>query len=380
MSFKTLQDGLLRYLGENSTSGNLDQYKFQINLALQHISEEYTWDFLRRQDAFHTVGPHTQGTVDLTEGSRIVQSNGASFGYQHVGGRIRPDDGEDEAHDIVAYDPSTGDLELRTPYSRTSTSAASYTLTKTKYTFPFDVGHVVQAKVRENDQLIVPVHNLIPDLIDPDQETTGRPSIMRSVGHSLRPLTDAGSVAVTNGSATVTLSGGGSTDSFFEEKTLRIVSQDRFYRIKDVTSSLQMTLHEPYRGATGTYNYEIEPTGSAEIEFDFFTPSQDYMVEFRYHTRHPWLIEDNEYPLFPSSMYPVIYALCKWWIIEEEEESSDRVVLARRKYETLLRNAKNRHGVTQGKMVYPTFAKVGRFRRRVGVGAQNLSGQWGYGV
>ena len=90
MSFKHLQDGLARYLGSSSSLyADATQLKWLLNMTMQELSEEYSWDFLGRRGYIVTLAQYTTGTVTTTQNSRTVTGSGTTFTREMVGGALR---------------------------------------------------------------------------------------------------------------------------------------------------------------------------------------------------------------------------------------------------------------------------------------------------
>jgi hypothetical protein len=447
MSFRTLQDRLLDYLGEQY-SGNvsLDHYKFLLNTSMQDLAEETDWNFLRRRGSLRLVAPYSTGVIGATEGGSSIVPGGGTFGYTYIGAEIRIEDGTDETYEVTGYDgtnleiaPSynsdtvalyatgtvtvtngsatvTGsgttftsamvgryfhvagdtdrylisafvsatEITLSTVYGGTGGAGQSYniglayTMSKSQYRIPLNVGHIASAFIRSTGNPLFGAHPYVQDYIDPDDQASGEPTEMRIVGHTSKALYSVSTCTVTEGSATVNFNASVTLDNYFVGKDFRVAGDLRHYTIESVNiGGDSLVLTEAYLGDDGTdVSYEIEPAGTPEVRFEQFPVGAEYTVDYRYLIRHPWLISDNEMPLFPPSLYPLVYHKAHLEILIQENESGEKIGLAERRVKSLMERAESQHRTLHNKFMVGTsqFPQVGHRRIHPGM----LSGNWGW--
>ena len=328
MSFGTLVDGLVSYLGEQD-AGNLqgDHYKLIANMGLQALSEEHAWECLRRRGVMKLLAPKSDGAVDLTQGSTTVVPNGTTFTWDHVGAELYPSNDSNRVYEIIGFDGTN--LELAFPFQGTTGTDSDYRIRKNTYVFPMDVAHIHIAKTREQNQLQLGGGDFDQELWSARDDSEGTPSEFVIDGYTEFPLFES-TGDFTNGSADVTNITNLAPELVY--KTLRRAGDMAIYRIKSI-SGTTATLDRKYRGESDTgQDLEIQPAGSPEIRNVFSLPGYDMLQQYKYTAQHPWLTEDDEYPCFPARYYQLIYSFIYWQLLMDENEDVAQIQMAHNKY------------------------------------------------
>jgi hypothetical protein len=329
-----------------------------------------------------TVALYDTGTVTATAGSATV-TGAATVWTSAMEGRYFHIAGDEDRYAIAEVVSNT-ELRLEKAYGGTGGAGLSYsiglafTLIKSHYRIPMYIGHISSAWIRDGRIVLSGTHPHLQDFIDPDDQSVGKPTEMRIVGHTSKALYATGTVAVTGGSTTLTFAGA-TLDDYFAGLDFRVEGDDRHYVIESVnTVAGTAVLSEAYRGTTAaTASYEIQPRGTPEVRFDQFPPGDDYMIEYRYTTRHPWLIGDEEYPLFPPTLYPLIYHRAHLEFLIQENESGDKIAVAHQRVKSLLDRGKATHRMLHNKFMYGIPSLPVRGHRRVNPGLLSR-GPWGW--
>ena len=447
MSFRTLQDRLLDYLGEQYDGNrSLDHYKFLLNTSMQDLAEETDWNFLRRRSSLRTMAPYSTGVVGVENGEPDIVAGGATFSYEMIGGELRVEDGTNETYEVDGYGGT--DLTVRPKYHSTTvalyatgtvtatngsatvigvgttfTSAMvgrwihiatdteryrvasyvsgteitiegtyegaapggsafrigmAYTLSKSMYTLPLSVGHIADAYIRSENQPLYGAHPYLQDYIEPEDRSSGRPTEMRIVGHTEKPLYNASTVAVLEGNSTVTFAAA-TLDDFFVGKDFLVAGDLRHYVIDSVNiGGGTCVLTEAYRGEdNATASYEIQPVGTPEVRFEQFPVGDEYTIDYKYLARHQWLVNDTEMPMFPPSLYPLVYHKAHLEILVQENESGEQIMVADRRVKSLMERAESSHRTLHNKFMVgiPLLPQHGH--RRISPGMLR-GGNWGW--
>lgn len=374
MSFGTLVDGFIDYLGEDA-DGDRAQYELITNLALQALSEEHAWDCLRRRGIIKLLAPKTDNGMIVVQDSNILEASATTFTRDHVGAEFKPSDDNGRVYEIIEYTDSTHVL-LNYPYQGASGTDTTYTIRKRTYVLPMDVAHFHIGRLRERNSLVLGASDFQPDLTDPNSDTSGEPGINTIDGYTVRPMF-AGTGVFTNGSADVT--GVTGADATFVGRSLRKEGDMRTYIVRSV-SGTTVTLDEVYRGtgAVGAATLEVSPAGSPEFAYDFGMPDSDMLHEYRYTRQHPWMVEQVEYPLFPTRMYPLIYALGKWQLVLEQDHDAATVQMHHNLYKHYFKRFVGRQRTIAPRLAVNSQLKIRQ--RADGVGGlrpQSNGVRWG---
>jgi len=383
MSLQLLRERTLDYLGEATFSTLGTQIDFLINLALQQLSEEYPWDDTLEMRYIRTFAPYSTGNVDVTLNSRDVDpgTSAPGFTYEMVGGEILFQ-GDATYYEIIEFVPgataATDKLVIDPPYFSATGTDQTYEITKSRYALPLDTGHIFVGRFRENDDVVIPTHPVIEDMIDPNRINAGDPTTMRIAGMTKRDLFNDGTVAVTINTNTAVWTPGslatGDMEATFVGKSFRVVGDPTSYTIYNInTATDTLTLDRPYRSTTNaTAEFVIQPEGSPELSLENFIPGEAFTMDYRQSRIHPWLIHNDDEVLFRQNMWQVIYALVKWKVMEEEQNPVAQIQQARTRYNAYLKNAVAKNSILRQNYMAPLPVKVST---SLGLGSGRFGGR-----
>jgi len=131
--------------------------------------EMYQWSFLMVEGALTTTGQKTTGTVQVTQGSRVVQGTGTAFDATDVGKRFRLDS-FDNGYQVTAVDVAAQRLEIHPAYVSDSASAQPYVILQTVYSLGVDTGYLFSMAGR---CMLREIPLSVLNRVDPTRYTTG---------------------------------------------------------------------------------------------------------------------------------------------------------------------------------------------------------------
>lgn len=335
--FSEIKDSVLRALGvdtdtvETTTDTDIE---LRINEAQDVIFYDRDWEWRKRDYSFTTKAPYETGTISITQGSAVVTGDGTTWAEIHKLGLLMVDG---IAYRILSID-STTQLTLESPFPKDTISDESY-----KIVFPFvylhpDIAAVITAWL-ETSELDVKEKERVLN----SQVSVGTPQELCIGDLSKKDFYTTGTIAVTNGNATIT---GTNTQwtSAMVGLPFRVDEFGELYIIESFTNAGSITLNKKYRGSTGSgKSYTIAPKGSPLIRLAS-APDDYYYIELEALIKPERLVDTTDYSLIPNHT-PLVHA-ARWLAVQDVKDTNPvRIQQARSDFERTLKQLRDMYKV-----------------------------------
>ena len=132
-TFADMYGAIMRRLKIPTTDTEaLNTCKEAINSRYESIAFRKKWRWRRKKDSIAIHAKKTDGSVNVTNLSRIVTFTAGLFTATHAGWVLAVT-GHEEVYDIIAVDTTLNRLYLAAPYTGTTAAATAYTAYKYQY-------------------------------------------------------------------------------------------------------------------------------------------------------------------------------------------------------------------------------------------------------
>lgn len=240
----------------------------------------------------------TTSTVTVTINSATVTAAAAAFTTTWIG-KVIVVSGHDRPYHIKSVE-STTSLTLESKYRGASGSGKSYEIADAVIMLPWDCREIMRIRYSNNAWMKVKERR---DFEDENSNPTSvdDPEFIVLWEKSKSAFYSTGSVAVTNGSATVT----GSSTGFVAANVIagmffKKAGDSDVYEIDTVDSATQLTLKDNYIGTTSSGSaYQVEPVPVKRILIYPYNETAD-QLELVYWKRIKHLMNDNDTSEMPD--------------------------------------------------------------------------------
>lgn len=219
---------------------------------LDILADRSDWWFLEKTGTIQTKAEVTDGTVDLTKGSKTVSGNSTSFTSNHVG-RLLISNGF--VARIASYSSATS-ITLEKEWEGDTTTSASYSIVKDKYELPrfIDINSIQAIKADNNFELT----QLYPEQFSDYSSNRADIGDPKYYVNSERTLTSYSTGTVSGTVETNTITGSGTSWVTEEIEQFDEITIGTFtYTIKSVDAEGTITIYEPLEETVSGSAYEI---------------------------------------------------------------------------------------------------------------------------
>lgn len=303
MRFADIVGEIKRKLGDVTTE-TTTAIELAINNYYFELWNKNLWWFARRDFYFDTIAPYSTGTITVTSGSASVTGSGTTFTSAMVGRKLVVS-GDNLAYTVKTFTSTTA-ITLDTVYKGTGGSGQSYKIYKSVYRLDDRVQKVLWIKQMYSPFVLKELPERQFDLYRTNPYNEGDVDKYCLRGQTTAPYYNTGTIAVANGSASVTGSGTTWTSDMIG-MIFKASADDIEYTVLSVASTTSLTLNKVYDGTTiaslGTY--EIGSAGTEQIEVD---PLPDKVEQLRYKAqlRPLKLVADNDVPELPYQWHSLL--------------------------------------------------------------------------
>lgn len=316
LTFLSLKSDLYLLAGvaaNTSRTDIIEAARLAILKAQQRFIQSGDWSFLEQyQDTVYIPlkPPTTTGTVTVTIDSKTVTGVGTTFTADMVGDYFRLTD--NEFYEIRFFNSATS-IELSIPYQSATAATQTFQILKRFYPLPLDFDR----GVTEDARICTPGTNE-EVTIDYDHEAsfwdimdTGKPQWYAYEGNSKNAdyyNTGTVTIATAAGLSTWTVSSG-TLPSDSVDRYVRVVGEDRPYRVKTRLGATTFTTYETYvnpANQTGTLAvatvWAMTPKTTSLIAFSR-VPDQRYIFKMPYVKKPLELLLDTDVSLVSTMGY-----------------------------------------------------------------------------
>jgi len=305
----------------------LTSIKLRINQIQDMIVYDRNWEWRKQTFYITTRKPYNTGTVTVTEASRSVSSSGATFTVDMKDGYLLVNS---KAYKILSVDEGTDTLTLEDVYPDSTESAISYSIIFPDYVLPHNVTGIISVKLEGRDLDVVQQDQLFHSVA-----TTGTPDRAAFGKRTQEDFFNDGTVAVTNDSTTVELTGG-TLPTNIEGMNFRTVDNSKVFRINTRTDADTFELREKFDGTTASgKSYAINPKGSQVIRFSE-TPDDYYFMEINALVAPEKLVGGNDYSIVPNHA-PLLHGAIWLAAVDLKNENPVRIQQARADFDRTLK-------------------------------------------
>lgn len=248
------------------------------------------FEFRRRTKHFTTRPPYETGTISVTKGSKTITGSGTTWNADMKDGMVFVNTKFYKIESVV----SATSITLVAGYPDETESGLSYKIVFPFYALHPDFTAVIDVILNDATLNIYPKERRHLHFSGVNEPTE---AIFVEINDST--FYEVGTVAVTNGSATVTGTGTAWTSNM-EGKLIRFAGWAEDYIIKTVSSATSLILERVFRGVTSvSTTHQINPEGIPLIRLQD-APDDYYFVEVEGLIRPRTLIDDNDISLLPD--------------------------------------------------------------------------------
>ena len=242
----------------------------------QLFAAEYNkkgWAFLRREGVARFGGGYDDGTLSVTQDSRTVTLTGGTFPTDCTGWRIGPTTSETEIYTIAARNSDT-QVTLDRPYEGDTDSGLAYSMYDPYGILPADYAMMISAVLEHDGRQLGHASFPEPRGIWPKPLLFGNAYVAMHASPTTEARYSTGTVTITAGSATVTLSGG-TWPEWIVGRHLKFENETALYKVSSRDSDTQVTLDRDYGGvnAGSGKSYRLDPPGCLRVEMTY--PQED---------------------------------------------------------------------------------------------------------
>ena len=269
----------------------------QFNMFHKDFNKRYPWPWRSKEVTLQTVANYTEGTVQVTNGSRTVTGTGMTFTATMVG-RLLKLDREDEVYEILSVTNATT-LVLKVPYLGASASGQAYLIWKKYYELDPEVPYLSDITIAQWPYVSreIPKKAFDANLIRAWQiNTVNLCWTWGGIDRSIATYGAGGTITVVNDSRTLT----GTATTFLGnvQGGARIRVGTNYYNVESVDSNTQITMvQRALVDASATSNYAIESPNRARIQLSSVPDPQINLI-VRFFKRTYDLLHDNDEPEF----------------------------------------------------------------------------------
>ena len=297
----------------NIPSERLALMKRKINYALSLMFEALPAPANIVWRSILVEGKYTTGTVDVTQGSRTVTGT-LTVWKKSFARRQFKKNGDKYVYEIEAVDETNNKLTLVDPYMGEDDTDADYTIASWQWPLPYLFSPPIHQVFMDSGRRELDV--LTPEEFGNQSYTTGTPSSVTVRMLDRAQEEGAGTLALTEGSTTVT----GTSTAFTDKDVGKILLVDGYatpYLIESVASATSITVSPSWQDsdASGkTYQFEHSPAFC--MEFDS-APSSDMELRISYGYRPPPVYDDSQRIPLPPNMEFLFVAMCKVLVVPD---------------------------------------------------------------
>ena len=320
-------------------------FNLAINNTLFEIMAEEEWHFAKKELYFNTVAPYATGSITLTKGSTTLSGSGTVFTLAMVGRKVVLTNNNNKSYKISAYVSGT-ELTLESPYLEDTVTTSVYGIYKDIYKLDGRAMKLYWATQNYTPTKLYEIFKRQFREQYANHGTFGDPIAYCAIGQTTEDYYNTGTVLVTLGDATVTLTTGVfPTDCV--GMIFKVVGDDTEYVIKTRTDTTHVELDANYAGTTAaTALYAIEPAGTEQIQL-YPMPDKVMQVNYEALLRPLKLINDNDTPDIPIQWQNVLMEGSYWRASRTREVSAEAKSAAKEDYYTLLKKMQMWHKLTE---------------------------------
>lgn len=313
----------------SETVENQTAIRLAVDYILEDISVVGKIPILKKHGVINAVAEYSTGTVTIATANGVSTVTGLlTVWTKDIIGRKIIVSGESIAYTIKSVSSATS-LTLEEIYINTSddtnalTTASAYTINKDTYKLARDFAAFADEEIYD---LRSGIDLTVKDSIDFDKEVPSRVSTGNPIDVVLRGLSEdtyysTGTVAVSNGSATIIGTGTAWTEQM-NGMPIRIDGDSAEYKFTYV-SALSGVLDRVYEGSTAaTATYKIEFPGLMLCQFDP-KPDKPRLIKYFYYRMLEKLRTDNDICPVPFQNALISGGIWRYSLIKEKTNTLD---------------------------------------------------------
>jgi hypothetical protein len=249
---------------------------------------------MMREAIGRNAGGYDTGTIAITKDARTVTLTGGTWPAAVVGWHLALGDGLAERYRVVTR-TSNSIVVIDRPYEGETETASPYTVWDPYVIAPRDLYKFKSFRYERGAMTLGYEDPAWMDTYWASPKSLGEGiELMTTAEPTTGPRYSTGTVTITKGSASVTLSGG-TWPEWAIGRHLRFENETPLYKIAGRTSDSIVTLDRAYGGRFpgAGKSYELDPPGCIRLEI--MPPQEDqFALKFRYFCEPQELVNDSD--------------------------------------------------------------------------------------
>jgi len=277
------------------------------------ICRFHPWDFLKTEGQITTIADYVTGTVAITQGDTAVTFTGSTPIASMITRFIQPgatDGSNGRWYGFRSINTGAGTAVLLDPWEGATVTAATFCIRQRYYRPPPDFDKAEVAKETSGNQVVWWKSREQFEREYSQSSASGQVWHLVPAPASRVVLYNTGTFAITQGTATVTITTGVVNSIRDKGRRFRAPQFPQLgdFTILDVSEGLNTyTLDRNWSEMTvaGQGIYQVDPIGEKQIELYPNPSTGNSSIHFNYFRVPPPLCVETDYPVWPAEMNDV---------------------------------------------------------------------------